>query len=263
MFNPIQKEIKMYTTLNQNRSFNLFIVAGIAIALLVAALAIKDVSRRTAIMPNTGGSLFTAQSVPEAGAQGVADYIRAHSSPSAQAVLDASTQGVATYLKAHSSPSTQAVPETEVQSVADYIRLHSDDLSLREVQLGERYGVLPDQVALLIAEQKIHREYILGERFGVTPQQSPRSNASLAADQTASDFYQRHPDWMWGINDQNTVIPVTGDLAFPDYFMRHPELTVPAEESVDMTDYFFRHPELHEVTTKIVDLTDYYFRHRR
>jgi hypothetical protein len=240
MFNQIQKEIKMNTTLNQNRSFNLFIVAGIVIALFVAALAIKDVSRHTAIIPNTSGSPFTAQSVPEAGAQGVAAYIRAHSSPRAQ-----------------------AVPEAEAQSVANYIRLHSDDLSLREYLLGERYGVLPDQIALLIAQQKIHREYILGERFGVTPQQPPLSNASLAAGQTASDFYQRHPDWMWAVNDQNNVIPVTGDLAFPDYFMRHPELTAPAEESVDMTDYFFRHPELREVTTKIVDLTDYYFRHRR
>jgi len=35
---------------------------------------------------------------------------------------------------------------------------------------GERYGVLPDQIAWLIAEQ-IQREYILGERYGVTPQQ--------------------------------------------------------------------------------------------
>jgi len=63
-----------------------------------------------------------AQSVPEAGAQGVADYIRAHSNSSAQVVPDAS-----------------------VQSVADYIRLHSNDLSFREYQLGERYGVMPQQ----------------------------------------------------------------------------------------------------------------------
>ena len=47
----------------------------------------------------------------------------------------------------------------------------SKEDALREVQLGERYGVLPDQIALLIAEQKIHREYILGERYGVLPQQ--------------------------------------------------------------------------------------------
>jgi hypothetical protein len=72
----------MNTTLNQNRSFNLFIVAGIVIALFVAALAMKDVSRRTAIIPNTGGSPFTAQSVPEAGAQGVAAYIHLHSNAS-------------------------------------------------------------------------------------------------------------------------------------------------------------------------------------
>ena len=146
---------------------------------------------------------------------------------------------------------TQAIaPET------DAAYTESKEQVLRENELGERYGVLPDQIASLLAEQKIHREYILGERYGVTPQ-------DYTSDQNASDFYQQHPDWMWGINDQNTVIPVTGDLAFPDYFMRHPELTAPAEESIDMTDYLFRHPELREVTTKIVDLTDYYFRHRR
>jgi len=39
--------------------------------------------------------------------------------------------------------------------------------ALREDQLGERYGVLP-QNALFSAEQ-IHREYILGERYGVLP----------------------------------------------------------------------------------------------
>jgi len=100
----------MNTTLNQNRSFNLFIVAGIVIALFVAALAMKDVSRRTAIIPNTGGSPFTAQSVPEADAQGVAAYIRAHSGPSAQAVPDASTQSVAAYIHLHSNASQVPVP---------------------------------------------------------------------------------------------------------------------------------------------------------
>jgi hypothetical protein len=113
--------------------------------------------------------------------------------------------------------------------------VESKEQSLREYRLGERYGVLPEQNAWLIAEQKIQREYILGERYGVTTQE-------YASDQGASDFYQQHPDWMWAINDQNVVIPLTGDAAFPDYHQRHPELSVRVEASVDTTDYYFRHP---------------------
>ena len=98
---------------------NRWLWLGIGILLFVAALAINDVTRRTSIIPNTG-SHFKAQSVPEAGVQSVTDYLRVHSNPSAQAVPDAS-----------------------VQSVMNYIRLHSNDLSLREYELGERYGVTP------------------------------------------------------------------------------------------------------------------------
>jgi hypothetical protein len=109
----------------------------------------------------------------------------------------------------------------------------------------------------------------------------PGSKDSLAADQAASDFYQRHPDWTWAVNDQKAVIPVTGDLAFPDYYqrhlelsvptvlgltasdyvMRHPELIAPAQVSSDMTDYYFRH-SVYLPSSKVVDLTDYFFRHR-
>jgi hypothetical protein len=88
----------------------------------------------------------------------------------------------------------------------------------------------------------------------------PQSSASLTADQTDSDFYQRHPDWTWAVNDQNASIPVTGDAAFPDYYQRHRELSAPAEISADTTDYFFRHPEL-LISRQSIDLTDYYFRH--
>ena len=45
----------------------------------------------------------------------------------------------------------------------------SKEQAFREVQLGERYGEMPDLVAQLSAAQ-IKREYILGERYGVTPQ---------------------------------------------------------------------------------------------
>lgn len=47
--------------------------------------------------------------------------------------------------------------------------------ALRESQLGERYGVLP-QHAEWSAEQ-ILREYILGERYGVTPPQYARNKS--------------------------------------------------------------------------------------
>src|SRR6476660_3877511 len=107
MFNPIQKEIKMFT----NRLFNLIVAA---VLVVVVALAIQQAFATKAIAPETG-----------------------------------------------------------------VVYSESNEQALREVQLGERYGVLPDQIAFLIAEQKIHREYILGERYGVTPQQSPLSNASL------------------------------------------------------------------------------------
>ena len=81
------------------------------------------------------------------------------------------------------------------------------------------------------------------------------------ADQGASDFYQRHPDWTWTIKGQNAVIPITGASAFPDYFQRHPELTVPSILGLGASDYFMRHPELITWADASVDLTDYYFRH--
>jgi len=68
-----------------------------------------------------------------------------------------------------------------------------------------------------------------------------RSLVSSATGQAAIDFYQRHPDWTWEIDDQDAVIPLTGDSAIPDYFQQYPELIVPVEHSIDTTDYFFRH----------------------
>ena len=88
----------------------------------------------------------------------------------------------------------------------------------------------------------------------------PFSKAAPERINEASDFYQRHPDWTWKINDTNAVIPVTGNSAFPDYYQRHPELRAPSEMSIDTTDYVFRHPEL-LVPVRQIDLTDYYFRH--
>jgi len=90
---------------------------------------------------------------------------------------------------------------------------------------------------------------------------NPISNAPFAADEGASDFYQRHPDWTWTSNDSSALIPVTGNSAFPDYYQRHPELSAPIESSIDTTDYLFRHPEWRASPTKTIDLTDYFFRH--
>jgi len=70
----------------------------------------------------------------------------------------------------------------------------------------------------------------------------PFSKASPEGFNEATDFYQRHPDWIWGIKDQNAAIPETGASAFPDYYQRHPELSVSVEMPADTTDYFFRHP---------------------
>jgi hypothetical protein len=76
----------------------------------------------------------------------------------------------------------------------------------------------------------------------------------------ASDFYQRHPDWIWETNNENNLIPMTGEAAFPDYYQRHPEQSAAADISVDTTDYVFRHQELFSAARSI-HLTDYYFRH--
>ena len=89
----------------------------------------------------------------------------------------------------------------------------------------------------------------------------PFPNASLTTGQGASDFYQRHPDWTWTINPQNASIPVTSDLAFPDYYQRHLQLRTPAISGLTASDYFQRHPELIAPAEALVDMTDYYFRH--
>ncbi len=54
--------------------------------------------------------------------------------------------------------------------------VESKEQALREYQLGERYGVLPQNEALFSADQ-IHRDYILGEKYGVTPQEYAREQA--------------------------------------------------------------------------------------
>lgn len=108
---------------------------------------------------------------------------------------------------------------------------------------------------------------------------NPKSNISLAADQGASDFHQRHPDWQWVASDQKAIIPLTGNTAYPDYYQRHPELRASLADaidttdyfmrlpilnapamSVDTTDYFFRAPQLPGPSVKEADMTDYYFR---
>ena len=88
-----------------------------------------------------------------------------------------------------------------------------------------------------------------------------RPNAPLPADLAGSDFYQRHPDWIWAIKDQNAPIPVTGESAFPDYFQRHPELSVLPILGIGASDYFQRHPELNVSVQRSIDTTDYFFRH--
>ena len=57
-----------------------------------------------------------------------------------------------------------------------------------------------------------------------------------------------------------TVIPMTGASGFPDYFQRHPELSLPAAIKVDQSDYFTRHPEA-RTPAGLKDLSDYFLRH--
>ena len=98
---------------------------GFGLLLVVAALAINNASRPAPTAKNAASPIGMAQSVPEAAAQGVADYIAAHSDSSAQTVPDASAQSVANYLQAHGVPFAQTVPEASVQSVTDYLRIHN------------------------------------------------------------------------------------------------------------------------------------------
>ncbi|MEP6895039.1 MAG: hypothetical protein ABI986_05475 [Chloroflexota bacterium] len=108
---------------------NLWFWLGISLLLIVAMLAIQNISQRKAatLIPNTGAAApaIQAQSVPEAGVQGVANYIDAHNSnSSAQAVPEAAVQSVTDYLKAHGGNQAQSVPEAAVQSVMDYLHAH-------------------------------------------------------------------------------------------------------------------------------------------
>jgi hypothetical protein len=64
----------------------------------------------------------------------------------------------------------QAFATKAIAPETDNVYFESKEEALRESQLGEHYGVLPEDVARFSAEQ-INREYILGERYGVTPGQ--------------------------------------------------------------------------------------------
>jgi hypothetical protein len=85
----------------------------------------------------------------------------------------------------------------------------------------------------------------------------PRSNAPLAA----SDFYQRHPAWIWVSNNSNASIPVAGASDAVDYFQRHPELRTSIGIAIDLTDYSSRHPELSLSTNDVLAASDYFMRH--
>ena len=78
-------------------------------------------------------------------------------------------------------------------------------------------------------------------------------NKSFASNvEETSDFYQRHPYWIWSIRGPA--------LASSDYFQRHPELSAPATLRLNASDYFQRHSELIAPAEVSADLTDYHFR---
>jgi len=68
----------------------------------------------------------------------------------------------------------QAFATKAIAPETDNVYFESKEEALREYQLGERYGALPEDVTRFSAEQ-INREYILGERYGVMPQQAARN----------------------------------------------------------------------------------------
>jgi hypothetical protein len=79
----------------------------------------------------------------------------------------------------------------------------------------------------------------------------------VSGNQTANDFYQRHPEW---INHRNELVPVMNAAESADYYQRHPELNEAAGTVTDMSDYSLRHPELFQGTNAI-DTSDYFLRH--
>jgi hypothetical protein len=70
----------------------------------------------------------------------------------------------------------QAFATKAIAPETNNLYTQSKEQALREYQLGERYGLLPEHVARFSAEQ-IKREYILGERYGVLPQQYARNKS--------------------------------------------------------------------------------------
>jgi hypothetical protein len=120
-----QRRNLMNTQKNQKASTSVFgtiwFWLGLGVLLLVAALAINEVSRTEVSVPVTGSS-SQPQSVPDAAAQGIAGYIEAHSGPSTQTVPDASAQGIASYLQAHSPGSL--ITDPAQKGVMDYLRAH-------------------------------------------------------------------------------------------------------------------------------------------
>jgi len=106
---------------------NLWFWLGFSLLLIVAVLAIQNVSRPavTTTTPQTGAPA-PAQSVPEAAVQSVTDYLEAHSDSSAQAVPEAAAQGVMDYLQAHSTG--PIITDPAAKSVMDYLQAHGNEV---------------------------------------------------------------------------------------------------------------------------------------
>ena len=104
---------------------NLWFWLGFSLLLIVAVLAIQNVSRPavTTTTPQTG-ALAPAQSVPEAAVQSVTDYLEAHSDPSAQAVPEAGVQSVTDYIRLHNATLPAVSTDPAVKSVMDYLKAH-------------------------------------------------------------------------------------------------------------------------------------------
>jgi len=77
-----------------------------------------------------------------------------------------------------------AVPPAIAVTGADSSFTQSKEESLRESQLGERYGELPGYIEGFSPEQ-IQREYVLGERYGDTPQHF----AQFSAEQIQREYW--------------------------------------------------------------------------
>jgi hypothetical protein len=140
MFNPIQKEIKMFT----HRLFNLILAA---VFVVIVAIVVQQAFATKAIV-SEGNNVYT-----ESKEQALRE------------VQLGERYGETPARVAQFSPKQIRRDHILGERYGETPQEYAGEQTLREYWLGERYGVTPEEYN----EQQILREYWLGERYGQTP----------------------------------------------------------------------------------------------